>query len=68
LFGAKGSSNAQQLLLCGYGVGLSWASCLIKTDGIACAPVISYEHPADAPDTDTLIQHWTDVIAGKEVK
>ncbi len=35
-------SKKMSLLLCGFGVGLSWGTVLIETDGIACPEVLDY--------------------------
>lgn len=34
------SSQELQLALCGFGVGLSWGSCIIKTEPMVCLPII----------------------------
>lgn len=62
-FGAEKSSGSGSFLLCGYGVGLSWASCLLETDGIACGPVLDFHLAGDAPDREELIRRWTAVLS-----
>lgn len=32
----------KQLLFCGFGVGLSWGTCILKTKNIVCLPLIEY--------------------------
>ena len=54
----------QSLLLCGYGVGLSWASCLMEADNLKCAPVIAVG-PDDVPAKRTLEQ-WRELLRGSE--
>lgn len=56
--------TGQKLLLCGYGVGLSWASCLMNADNLRCAPVISVG-PDDVPAKWTLEQ-WSGLLRGSE--
>ncbi|MCI7569540.1 ketoacyl-ACP synthase III [Desulfovibrio sp.] len=58
------SVTRQKLLLCGYGVGFSWASCLLEADNLKCAPVISIA-PDDVPAKWTLEQ-WSDLLRGRE--
>lgn len=58
MFGSAGTSGRQKMLLCGFGIGLSWGSCLMDTPGFACAPVFNYERPTDAPDTASLLAYW----------
>lgn len=56
--------TGQKLLLCGYGVGLSWASCLMEANNLRCAPVISIG-PDDVPAKWTLEQ-WSGLLRGSE--
>ena len=58
LFGSAGASGRQKMLLCGFGIGLSWASCLLDTSGMACAPVFNYTPQKNTPDTGRLIEYW----------
>jgi len=46
------------LLLCGYGVGLSWGACLAHVDSWQCAPVRDFSPPANHPSRQVLIQQW----------
>lgn len=52
-------------LLCGYGVGLSWASCICRIDEWNCKPVIVYTMPEDHPQRDQLIERWKSIIKGE---
>ena len=36
------SAKNKNMLFCGFGVGLSWGSCILKTKDILCLPVIEY--------------------------
>lgn len=38
------SQKKNKILLCGFGVGLSWASVLLTTDKIYCSPLRDYEN------------------------
>lgn len=53
------------VLLCGYGVGLSWASCICSINEWNCAPVIEYNMPEDHPQRDQLIERWKRIIKGE---
>ena len=46
------------LLLCGYGVGLSWGTCLTKVDSWQCRPVQDFSPPENHPSRQTLIGQW----------
>lgn len=62
-FGEMPLADGQRLLLCGYGVGLSWASCLMETSNLRCAPVISVT-PEDVPAKWSLEQ-WRGLLEGE---
>lgn len=54
-----------RMLLCGYGVGLSWASCLLSPGELNCAPVIDFV-PAGEPETrEHFIERWRDIFSGR---
>lgn len=65
LFNEKREIAQGRILLTGYGVGLSWGSCLFESQDLLCTPVHIYMPPADQPDRKSLIQHWTAVLQGK---
>ncbi len=66
LFGSAGTSGNSRLLLSGYGVGLSWASCIWDADNCDCAPVLDVPAPEDGGQRrDTLIDYWRNKLGGK---
>ena len=59
-FGQRGGSGRTTMLFCGYGVGLSWASCLVRGQEVTCAPVISVSNGQDdAPDA---VRRWQNLM------
>ncbi len=56
----------QKILLCGFGVGLTWASCLFQADGLKCSPVADYGIPDDALSRDELIDYWKKRFQNKD--
>lgn len=66
LYGAQPALSRQHLLLCGYGVGLSWASCLLHTDNLICISVIDVATPRDGLTNAARIQNWVHRLSGKE--
>ena len=61
-FSAKKSIN---MLLCGYGIGLSWASCVGKFEGLQCCGIhdfVSTEKPAEREEQ---IAYWHNKFTGK---
>ena len=65
-YGDRGTSGRQKLLLSGFGVGLSWASCIIDVEDAVCAPVLDVRAPDQAPDRRERIADWMTVLAAKE--
>ena len=55
------------MLLCGYGIGLSWASCVCRIDDWDCAPVLEYATPKNQPNREALIARWQRIIQGEEI-
>jgi 3-oxoacyl-[acyl-carrier-protein] synthase-3 len=55
----------QQLLLSGFGVGLSWASAILTLDHIWCSGMRDYEKPAGHPRPEDILAHWHRKITGK---
>lgn len=63
---AEGLTGPQgRTLLCGFGSGLSWASCLLSLDGCRIAPVREYSPAPDAPSREERIAYWHAKFAGK---
>jgi len=58
-------SSRQQVLLSGFGVGLSWASAIIAIDRIWCSGVLDYKKPPSHPGPADIIAHWRKKITGQ---
>lgn len=66
LFGPAGTSGKTRLLLSGYGVGLSWASCIWDAEDCDCAPVLDVPAPENGDsEREELINYWRSKIGGK---
>lgn len=63
-FGQEALSG--RVLLCGYGVGLSWASCLCRMNAVDCAPVLDFEADPARPTREALISRWERIFKGEE--
>jgi 3-oxoacyl-[acyl-carrier-protein] synthase-3 len=65
MFGGKGEARGR-LLMCGFGVGLSWASCLLQSEGMSLAPVADFSPSQPLPGRDEYMRHWRSIFTGKE--
>lgn len=54
----------ENLLLCGYGIGLSWASCLFRPDGTDCAPPVEFRADPKRKTRAERIERWHDIFRG----
>ncbi len=52
------SNGAATLLLSGYGVGLSWASAIVRLDHIWCSGIREFKNPGNLPTPAELEAHW----------
>lgn len=52
-------------LLCGYGIGLSWGSCLCDLTGCNCAPVLDFVPDTDRPTRMDRIHRWEKILKGE---
>lgn len=64
-FGATPPSGLS--LMCGFGIGLSWGSCLCDLSACDCAPVLDFVPDASRPTRNERIQRWLKIFRG-EVK
>ncbi|MDR0466790.1 MAG: ketoacyl-ACP synthase III [Deltaproteobacteria bacterium] len=58
-------NSRRQLLLSGFGVGLSWASAILATDQIWCSGMREYEKPAGHPLPKDILAYWRRKITGE---
>lgn len=59
-------SQKYRLMLCGFGVGLSWASAIMDTEHIVCTGVSDFDPPADTMTPQEYLAYWQDKITGKQ--
>lgn len=55
-----------QMLLCGFGVGLSWGSCLVDMAGLQVGPVSDYRGNVSPTYAADYLRHWQNIFEGKE--
>ncbi len=58
--------SQRQLLLSGFGIGLSWASAILTTDHIWCSGMRDYKKPENHPLPEDILAHWRKKITGEE--
>lgn len=58
--------DSGRMLLCGFGVGLSWASCLVDMAGLQVGPVSDYRGSVSPTYAADYLQHWRNIFEGKE--
>lgn len=61
-----GAALSGRALLCGYGVGLAWASCLCDMKDVDCAPVMNFDADPARPTRDDRIKRWQRIFRGEE--
>ena len=52
-------------LMCGYGIGLSWGSCLCILEKLDCAPVIDFVPDPHRMTREQRIQRWKKIFSGE---
>lgn len=63
-YGKTGNISDKLLFLCGFGVGLSWGSCLWKAMNCDCAPCIDVGQPKPSPLSSP--DYWLSKLKGKK--
>lgn len=58
--------NPGPTLMCGYGIGLSWGSCLCDLKDLNCAPVLDFEADPDRPTRQQRIERWKKIFRGEQ--
>lgn len=67
LFGTAGTTGRQTLYLCGYGVGLAWASCVWQAEACAISPVLFVGPPDPAlASREAQLERWTKHLSGED--
>lgn len=64
LAGRIAGKQGARLLLSGFGIGLSWASCLLHMENVFCAGVTEFSLPADLQTRAQRIASWRKHFAG----
>ncbi len=54
-----------QMLLCGFGVGLSWASCLVPMAGLHVGPVTDYQGSMSETYNADYLAHWRKIFTAR---
>ena len=63
-FATTPEKNKQNTMLCGFGAGLSWASCVLSLQHTQILPVQDYVPPAHIPTREERIAYWHNKFAG----
>lgn len=64
LLSERVSSERLKVLLCGYGIGATWASCITDLDHIYCSGVVRQKFDG-LPTRQEIIEYWTKRIGGE---
>ncbi|MDL2307136.1 ketoacyl-ACP synthase III [Desulfovibrio sp. OttesenSCG-928-C06] len=63
LLAEKVCNGELNLLLSGYGVGLSWASAVLKLDRIWCSGMRDYVRPEGHQNPDDILAYWQEKLS-----
>lgn len=63
--GGRGAVDGQ-MLLCGFGVGLSWGSCLVRASGLRAGAISDYRGDIAKNYAAGYSAHWREIFEGKE--
>lgn len=58
--------DSGRMLLCGFGVGLSWASSLVDMTGLRVGAVSEYRGKVSESYAADYLRHWQNIFEGKE--
>lgn len=58
------TGNRFNLMLCGYGIGLSWGSCIGDFTGLHCCGMSEFVAPAHIPTREERIAYWHHKFSG----
>lgn len=62
---AGGADAPGRVLMCGYGIGLAWGSCLCSIDHWNCAPTLDFTPDPHRPTRAQRIERWQKIIRGE---
>jgi 3-oxoacyl-[acyl-carrier-protein] synthase III len=60
-------STKVKMLLSGFGVGLSWASAILRLDNIWCSGICEFEKSADHLSPEAVLAGWQAMVKGTHV-
>lgn len=60
------NQNPGSTLMCGYGIGLSWGSCLCNLKSLNCAPVLDFEADPARLTRQQRIERWQKIFRGEQ--
>ena len=52
-------------LMCGYGIGLAWGSCVCRLENLDCAPVIDFVPDPRRKTRQQRIERWKQIFSGE---
>lgn len=52
-------------LMCGYGIGLAWGSCVCRLENLDCAPVIDFVPDPRRQTRQQRIERWKKIFSGE---
>ena len=55
-----------KLMLCGYGIGLSWGSCIGDFTGLKCCGISDFIPPSHIPTREEHIKYWHNKFSGDD--
>lgn len=61
----SGLRDPGMTLMCGYGIGLAWGSCVCRLENLDCAPVIDFEPDPGRPTRAERIERWKKIFSGE---
>ena len=61
----SGLRDPGMTLMCGYGIGLAWGSCVCRLENLDCAPVIDFVPDPRRPTRRQRIERWKKIFSGE---
>ncbi|MBD5417265.1 MAG: ketoacyl-ACP synthase III [Desulfovibrio sp.] len=54
-----------KILMCGYGIGLAWGSCLCDLEHWNCSPTLDFTPDPDRPTRAARVERWQKILRGE---
>lgn len=61
----SGLRDPGMTLMCGYGIGLAWGSCVCRLENLDCAPVIDFVPDPQRKTRQQRIDRWKKIFSGE---